>query len=228
MGYLMTSRTRLSKVSPLINYKKMFLLHKYSKPGASVDLGCGNGMYGVWLSSQGGDVTQIDIFDRRDLQAKALRFEEKDLNVSTFGPADYFNNVIAFDIIEHVLNDNNFVAECYRCLKKDGLIFISVPNEDNSLLEPLGLAHIHFTDKTHQREYSSETVLKLLRDNKFKLISIMPQYNDALITLPLALAKESYISRFLAKCIIYFIHVLLKFRIFNNRIVADWLVVAQK
>jgi predicted SAM-dependent methyltransferase len=44
------------------------------------------------------------------------------------------NEIIAYKIIEHLHNPHFFIEECYRILKKDGVLKLSAPHTSNVAL----------------------------------------------------------------------------------------------
>ena len=84
---------------------------------------------------------------------------------------DYFDIIIASHVVEHVEKDKLFLSEMYRCLKKDGIMFVICPidnlNSDellseDELMNPLYLQKKHW----HVRNYNEVSF-----NNRFKHLS---------------------------------------------------------
>lgn len=210
------------------NPGKSSLLDQYSKPGTLLDIGCGNGLYGLHCADKKSfEVTQLDICDRRNPAAKHLPFIKA--NAETYSlPDNFFDNVIALDIIEHLDHDQVILEKLYCSMKPGGRLFISVPNEDNSPLEPLQLAHIHYTDKTHRREYSHKFLAGIIESTGFCIIETKPQINRSLTNFPKVLSRGHVISRVIATFCTLQIKMLLKLGLLHNPVTADWLLVGEK
>lgn len=212
---------RPSGCHPGINPLKRRLLRVHLNPGSVLDVGCGNGLYAFDCRDVCPDILQIDLEDCRDNRAQGFPFramDAEDLSVLD-GP---FDNIIAFDIIEHLNDDIHFLKSAHQLLNKKGKFFVSVPNEDNFLLEKLNLAHIHFTDKTHRREYSSENFRAKLEEAGFSMIEFLPQINHSIASVPQILQKCNLFSKGMAKLVSYQIRLLEMVGLFENRVVADW------
>lgn len=212
---------------PGVNPLKSKMLRNHCNAGSLLDVGCGNGLYALDCQDRCSEIIQVDLEDRRDPQARNFKFytmNAEDLS-SLNGP---FDNIIAFDIIEHLDDDMGFLKSAHRLLKDGGKLFVSVPNEDNSLLEKINLAHIHFTDKTHRREYSHEGLKSILEDNHFKIVKILPHINKSAVNIPYVLQKGNIISKYMAKFLKLQIRCCEKIGIFENRIIADWFGVLKK
>lgn len=112
----------------------------------SLDIGFGNGCLtmaaalggkralGVSIDKQA--ITRAKKFrDGMGLSADRCEFKEisaYDLSLENVGT---FDQIIAFEVLEHLMNDDEVVSRCAGLLKKDGWLHICVPNRDN---------HIHF------------------------------------------------------------------------------------
>ena len=84
----------------------------------------------------------------------------------TVPPLDFadesFDYVISFQVIEHIKNDKEFVAEVSRVLRKGGKFIVSTPNAPMSLTR----------NPWHVREYTAEELKKLL-SKEFSQIDMM-------------------------------------------------------
>lgn len=84
----------------------------------------------------------------------------------TVPPLDFadesFDYVISFQVIEHIKNDKEFVAEVSRVLRKGGKFIVSTPNAPMSLTR----------NPWHVREYKAEELKELL-SKEFSLIDMM-------------------------------------------------------
>ncbi len=74
-----------------------------------------------------------------------------------------FDAVLLFDVIEHIKDDLNFLNEIKSCLKKNGLIFISVPSY-NFLFSEID------KNSGHKRRYSKTQFTRKLKNNGFKVV----------------------------------------------------------
>ncbi len=101
--------------------------------------------------------------------------EKKQADVCSLPYADnFFDIIVASDVLEHVENDQQAMAEIYRVLKKDGTLIFTVP-----AFQFLYSQH----DKTlqHKRRYNSYQLKKLLL--KFSKTKIF--YWNSLLFIPL-------------------------------------------
>jgi len=127
-----------------------------------VDVGCGTGANLNWLKKFG-DVVGVDS------NQTAIGFAEKKHNV-TWGLANKLpfknasaNLITAFDVLEHVKNDNDALQEWSRVLSQNGYLFISVPAYQ-WLYSP------HDKQMQHYRRYLLSNLLEKIKKAGFKPI----------------------------------------------------------
>lgn len=217
-------KNSLSLYSKEINGQKIQLLDEYLVSGSTLDIGCGNGLYGLHASMIGSEVLQVDLEDRRDQRARHLPIrimdaQELDLQV------DGFDNILAFDIMEHLDNDLLFLQIIRKICRKR--LILSVPNLDDEQPMMVGLTHMHHLDKTHRKEYTQESLIEVLVNAGFRIVTIRPNMNTALPSFANALAKNVLFARTAARIISFQCKALLSIGLFENRCVADWFCVAE-
>ena len=82
-----------------------------------------------------------------------------------------FDAVISFDVVEHIWDDKQFVAEAFRVCKKRGFVVLGTPNRlrlSNRLRSLLGkkIAYPYYLgpNTIHVREYTQEQFLSLCKN----------------------------------------------------------------
>lgn len=104
------------------------LIAKSAQPQAgekALDLGCGTGIFTIWLAKQGLDVTGIDLSsemlakarEKAQRQDLAIHWIQADINRLPFD-RETFDLVIGNIVLEFVENPEKVVAEALRVLKK--------------------------------------------------------------------------------------------------------------
>jgi len=97
-----------------------------------LDLGCENGEVGHWIG-ENNTVIGLDVcpkaimnaFNNPTIKYKALVIGD---GVRLPFPDNYFDVVVAFEVIEHTVDTDGFVSEIRRVLKRNGKLIISCPN----------------------------------------------------------------------------------------------------
>jgi len=220
------NRGGLATASCDVNPNKIKLLEDFLLPGSAVDVGCGHGQYGEAIGRHCGDVLQIDLADRRDPSNARWSFREMNaVDLDRLGRT--FDNVVALDVLEHIADEDAFLSAVARICT--GRLLLSVPNADDSQPAMLGLTHFHHTDKTHQREYSPQSLEAALGRHGFAVLAIRPQLNTLwAFNAPMALARRNRLSWLAAKSIWAQCRVWEMVGLFENRCVADWLCAAER
>jgi len=165
----------------LIGEESHFWFVSYLKPDDSVlDLGCGGGAHALVAAKTTQNVLGFD-YNERNLQIARNLAEEKKLKNAAFQQADLeksfeikdanFTSVLALDILEHLNARDQFLTETHRVLKKNGLLFLSVPNRSTSWkksLEREGL--FYYSDLDHKYEYEKKEIEEILKRHGYEII----------------------------------------------------------
>lgn len=125
-----------------------------------LNVGCGPGRSSQYLSSFG-EVTSIE-YDKDCCEFASERTGLQIINGSiTELPFqdEMFDLVCAFDVIEHVEDDQLAVSEMKRVAKKDGVIFITIPTF-------MSLWSHHDVINHHFRRYKYSQIEKLFESQK--------------------------------------------------------------
>jgi SAM-dependent methyltransferase len=97
-----------------------------------LDVGCGEGYSLLEAYNRGWESYGVDIFDNRleEIKNKTSHFVKSDLLDASF-PDNFFDIIYLDSVLEHVTNPLEYLIEINRILKKGGLVYIGVPNEDS-------------------------------------------------------------------------------------------------
>ncbi len=97
-----------------------------------LDVGCGEGFCLLEAENRGWNAYGVDITDNRIEKAKksSIKFFKSDL-LNFKLPDEFFDVVYMDSVLEHVINPYNYLLEIKRILKKGGILYIGVPNEDS-------------------------------------------------------------------------------------------------
>lgn len=109
-----------------------------------VDVGCGDGRFLRTLTTQAS--LGLELNPEAIRRARASGLTVSDQPVSTL-PAEHFDAVTIFQVLEHVTNPRELLDELVRIMRREGQLFVAVPNNDGyvgrAIQEPLNLAPHH-------------------------------------------------------------------------------------
>jgi len=114
--------------------------------GDCLDIGCQYGAYSIWLAKQGHNVCAVDLSlaylreaqYRIDTEAEEIRgrvrlFQSWAENLPF--EKDSFDTVLLAEILEHVIEPAEAMAEALRVLKPGGVFYLSMPGYSDDTLE---------------------------------------------------------------------------------------------
>lgn len=200
---------------------KLRYIDKYLSTGKKVlDIACGYGWYSKYVAQKHKkEVTGIDLEKRETIN---FDFQICDLEKGISGFwKDQFDTVLAFDIIEHINNEEKLLADIAHICKD--MLIISVPYKDDSLLRKHYLTTVARIDMTHVRYYDWPELAAKLEKLGFDVISVKREWQIS----PGFISE--FFPRFMRKLVWIFFHGLYKLHIlYNEKIAGDVFIVAKK
>lgn len=163
-------------------YAKHFNQKQMPKKNKKVlDIGMGFGFDLIKKYREGYDCYGFDN-DKSRVDKTSTMFKKNNVNailkvgIATNIPfgKNFFDEVICSHVIEHVKDDRKCLKEILRVLKKNGVLYLRVPNIHNLHTK----FHIKigsknpYTDRTHVREYERDSLVKMLEKIGFKIKSV--------------------------------------------------------
>lgn len=136
--------------------KKILETLAIKKDDKVLELGCGAGDYAKEVAKLAGSYVGLDA-DVSKISEKYPNAEFLSHDCNKKLPLDDkdFDVVFSVNLIEHLVDSENFLQECSRVLKKEGKIAIVTANLDFFL-------HNFFYDQTHLHEWSPNEFKKML------------------------------------------------------------------
>lgn len=159
---------RIKKIHGLVEGKRI------------LDMGCSDGTVSSALVKKGKEVSGVDISKKavamaakRGIIARVCDIESQDLPFKN----NYFDCVIAGEVIEHMFDTDEFIEKCKKALKTDGILIITVPNSASlrarlSLLfgrQPAWVEHRAKGGSGHIRAYTLKGLLSQMREHGLKV-----------------------------------------------------------
>lgn len=162
-----------------------------------LDVGCGDGNFSVLLKEacKAKEVYGIEISEKgADLARKnGVKCYQLDVDEEDFLFEDnYFDAVVALELIEHLFDPDHFLDEVYRVLKPEGIFVLSTPNlasihnriallfgyQPFSVMVSLNnsVGHLGFSAggaaPDHIRFFTLRSLKELLKIHKFEILEV--------------------------------------------------------
>lgn len=160
--------------------KSIQIIQSISSRGKLLDIGCSTGEWALFWKNEGWESYGIDVNEENISQTekKGIKASLCDLNSQPIPFSDdYFDVIIAGEVIEHLVDTDRFVHDLSRCLKVGGYLLITTPNLvsfENRLRILLGLYPVwvdyRLANSGHVRAYTPRTLKKQLRSFGFEIV----------------------------------------------------------
>ena len=134
--------------------------------GTAMDIGAAGGGNTRVLRSKGFSVTALEYgADGAEVAAgRGLAVVRGDATALPVAD-DSLDLVVAFDVLEHIPDDDAAVTEVLRVLRRDGRFLVAVPADPRLWSE-------HDVAVDHVRRYTRATLRRVLEDNGFEITSL--------------------------------------------------------
>lgn len=134
--------------------------------GKMLEVGCGEGRGVKLLAPKTSEYVALDrhqpVVDKLQAQYPGVKFLQKIIPPFSGISDNEFDVVIAFQVIEHIKKDREFLQEIHRVLKPGGKALITTPNIKMTLTR----------NPWHIREYTADE-LKALAESIFKKVTTL-------------------------------------------------------
>ncbi|HEX5002387.1 MAG TPA: methyltransferase domain-containing protein [Bacteroidia bacterium] len=158
-------------LSPITVQRYNHLLDEFEpfrKTNRLIDVGCGLGFFLVEAAKRGWEVygTEYSNAAVTTCAAKGIRMKQGELNAADW-PADHFDIVTSFEVLEHLNNPNHEIDQIKSILRPGGLFYCTTPNFDTLERYLLKADHNVIGYPEHLSYYTAGTIHKLLTSHGF-------------------------------------------------------------
>jgi len=157
--------------------RKLTLISKYKSYGNLLDIGAGTGDFILASKKRGWNVYGMEPNPKACKTA-----HEKGVEVSSATshfPAETFDVITMWHVLEHVKDLDSQISELKRLLKPDGILFIGVPNFKSDDARHYGAFWAAYDVPRHLWHFSRKSMAKLFALNNMKIIKVVPMLFDA-------------------------------------------------
>ena len=136
---------------------------KYCQGQKVLDFGCGSGYGAETIAKCAKEVHAVDV-STEAVEYARKKYARENLHFLRIQPEERlpfsdnsFDVVLSFQVIEHVENDANYMAEAERVLKDDGIFIVITPDRKKRLFPGQ-----RPWNRWHLREYSKNQIVELV------------------------------------------------------------------
>lgn len=157
---------------------KVGILKKNVNHGSALDFGCGTGEFLSTLKNKGWKVEGVEPSELARSKAKTSTAQEIHSSLASLMDKQ-FDAITAWHVIEHVPELTSTIQQLKKLLKKDGTIFIAVPNYESPDASTYKEFWAGYDVPRHLWHFSKQSMTQLLESNGLKITSIIPMKLDA-------------------------------------------------
>jgi len=132
----------------------------------ALEIGCSLGYFAVILERQKYEVTATDIskfiIEKASKINPQIDFQTLDIQKNTLKTK--YNYIFAFEVFEHLENPREAIMNCYKMLKKDGVLIFSTPFVTKQSL----------ADPTHINVHAPDWWKSVCKESEFKKVEMVP------------------------------------------------------
>jgi SAM-dependent methyltransferase len=145
-----------------------------------LDAGCGIGYGSQLLADHAASVCAVDVdvatldYARRYWNHPVISHETQDLHFLQFADATVFDAIVAFEVVEHLIEPRLFLRRARQVLSEQGRLFLSVPNEKV-------IPHTVELNPFHIRHYTPGEIASLLEECGYAVQAICSQTANEIV-----------------------------------------------
>lgn len=176
----------------LIQKKKLIETSTKKSTGNILDLGAGTGAFLNAMKKAGWDSTGIEPDKTARAKASELYgiFLKESKEFFSLAP-ESFDAITLWHVLEHVHPLHDYVKKMEELLKKDGKLFVAVPNYTSADAKMYGSFWAAYDVPRHLYHFSSKAMETLLNTHGLRLEKIKPMWYDSVYV---SMLSEEYQS----------------------------------
>jgi 2-polyprenyl-3-methyl-5-hydroxy-6-metoxy-1,4-benzoquinol methylase len=185
-GYKNYFINKISKIISFLTIKSFFkIFRKYKSKGKVLDVGCGLGGLVSGFVDYKYDAYGIEInkearqFIKPELRKRIIFNDLKEIGFKK----NSFDIITVIHVLEHVYDLKSFLNEIKNNLKKDGILYIRVPNNDFFEYKFFGKYAYNLEVPRHLSFFTKKSLKKVLKNAGFgKIVYIKNNFCELFLT----------------------------------------------
>ncbi|HEX3675105.1 MAG TPA: class I SAM-dependent methyltransferase [Rhizomicrobium sp.] len=147
-------------------------IRKHVRGGQMLEIGCGRGDLLKLAQSRGFSPTGCDFFDGKPPVVPGVRFFDGPLGDAKFADGA-FDIVVIRNVLEHLFDPRDELAEAHRVLKPGGFLYAKVPNAqvgEGPFYRKYVAPPYPFAPPYHLSHFSARSMTRLLKSTGFDVV----------------------------------------------------------
>ena len=150
---VMKERTAAHRLRKVLRWAK--------PPGRWLDVGCANGVFVRTAAAVGAEACGIELSSVAVEQARQQGLRVEQARIEDLPTVDRYDCVTAFDVIEHVLDPNNFLQSISDRLNAGAICVLSLPDVNSAFAKLMGKAWWFYIPEEHLHYFNTSTIKQL-------------------------------------------------------------------
>lgn len=143
-------------------------LERVVRPGRLLDVGCGTGWFMAIARDRGWETTGVDLSPWSVERTRALGLDAREGLLQDQGFSEgSFDAISLLQVVEHIPDPRDLLAECRRLLRPGGALLVATPNPQSLLARAKGAAWNYWIPPMHCVWYPPKALARLLEQNGF-------------------------------------------------------------
>lgn len=140
--------------------------------GIWLDIGFGNGSLLFTAQEYGFTPVGVDLRTENVAQLKSLGIESHCEDISSLSLKNQCSVISMMDVLEHMPHPVTGLIAANRLLKKEGVLFLSMPNSENILWDLMTRQNVnpYWGEIEHYHNFSRSRLYALLKHNGFEVV----------------------------------------------------------
>lgn len=153
---------------------------RYAEGKSLLDIGCGTGHFSATMVKGGYNVVGLEPDPIARENAKALNnFEPLELTELYSLKDETFDAITMWHVLEHVYELNKDIKEYNRVLKKNGVLFVAVPNLDSYDAKHYKEFWAAYDVPRHLYHFRKKDITALFNKVDMELVDVLPMKFDS-------------------------------------------------
>lgn len=167
-------------------------IRSFCRPGHWLDIGASTGVFVQCARRAGFDAEGIDFTPAAVEQAQAQGIPVHCSTIEAYEPGYLYDNITAFDVLEHVLDPAGFLNSLHRLLKPGGTFAIAVPNQRSVSQRLMGRHWFYYIPEEHLYYYHPNCMRQLLSNAGLYMAKWAPEMKPLSFNYCLIWMKDRY------------------------------------